>query len=193
MTKKKTIKKKASTKHANGLSAKEISFVNAYFKNHFNGTQAALESGLGKTDGSAAVMASRMLSTVKISTEISKRLYEAGGITADRVAKELAKLAFAGDLADFDKFFEDGEKLSELAKAGVDTSLVKKIKRRVETSGGLNYESREIELYDKLVALGYLVKVLGMITDKVEHSGALTLADVVQAAASGDLSTLGKK
>ena len=89
----------ASVLAAKPLTPAEQRFIEEYLKDP-NGTKAYMAVKPGGTDAAAAVSANRMLRKAKVKAEIEKRriaLSLATGITAERVLRELASLAF-GDV-----------------------------------------------------------------------------------------------
>jgi hypothetical protein len=86
-----------------------------------------------------------------------------------RVLIEVAKIAFA-NISDFSTWDSNSAKprsLEELEAMGVDTGPVKKIVFRSNKNG----DTFELELYDRMAALGMLAKIFKMVPDQVEHSG----------------------
>ena len=86
------------------------------------------------------------------------------GVTADRVIRELAKIAFAdiGDIADM----ETGEILPDAQK--VDTSAIASIKIKKT----YNATEREIRMVDRNRALELLGKHLGLFAENLNISAA---------------------
>lgn len=91
--------------------------------------------------------------------EMSRRT----GVTAERVVKELAKVAFA-DVSDIvdpatGRLLDEAERPDTAAVAGI------RVKR------GDAYDEYEVRLCDKMRALELLGKQLGMFTERVELNG----------------------
>ena len=77
------------------LNEKQKRFVSEYIID-LNAKQAAIRAGYSPK--TAEVQASRLLSLVKVQTEISKAMEDRGkrtGVTQDRVLAELSAIAFA--------------------------------------------------------------------------------------------------
>lgn len=80
------------------LSARERLFCHLYVRCKRNGTQAALESGYGNTEGSAAVLASRLLKKVHVKAYLDKleeKQLEKVDSKAQEVLDELRHVAMA--------------------------------------------------------------------------------------------------
>lgn len=148
------------------LSTKQLAFVAAYLENGFNATQAALKAGYSAR--TADQQGSRLLKNVKVAAAIQEAL-RTRGITPERVRIALAEIAFDGDLAEFEKFISGEKKLTDLRNEGANTKLVKSVAIS-QNQAGTNYR---IELHDRLAALKELAQVLGMVTERHEHSGAV--------------------
>lgn len=165
------------------LTPKQQRFVAEYLID-LNATQAAIRSGYSAK--TAEFQASRLLRNVKVAeavaTATAKRL-EKLDLTADRVLAEMVRLGFS----DVRKLFrEDGafkspkdwDDETAAAVAGVDV---------VEMAGGAKIGGKEgvqhvpmytkkVKLWDKKGALELLAKHLGLLKEKVEHSGSLLIS-----------------
>lgn len=135
-----------------------------------NATQAAIRAGY--SPDSAASIGSENMQKPDIRARIDKAIAlqsKRTGINADRVVRELARVALANadDIIDAD---------SATIKEGVsrdDTAAIASVRvKTVPTADGTSVE-REIKLHDKLKALEQLGRHLGMFTDKLEHSGSI--------------------
>lgn len=135
-----------------------------------NATQAAIRAGY--SSDSAASIGSENMQKPDIRARIDKAMAERSkrtGVNADRVIRELARVAFinANDVIDIDSA------TLKLDASEDDTAAIASIKvKTIPTADGEGME-REIKLADKLKALELLGKHLGMFTDKVEHSGSI--------------------
>lgn len=133
-----------------------------------NATQAAIRAGYSPK--TANEQAARLLVNVSIQAELARLRAEQSrrtGVTADRVIRELAKIAFA-DLGDI--VTQDGGLRADIAPN--DRAAVASIKCKV-TCGDVDTTEREVKTYDKLRALELLGKHLGMYQDKLQVSGQL--------------------
>lgn len=139
-----------------------------------NGKQAAIRAGYAGGQ-SAEVNASKLLRITKVRhrlEELREKQTERLELSADMVLKALLDIAKA-DLAD--AYDDEGGMLSvkqmpkkfRNALAGAEETL---------TQNGL---SRKIKLNDRIKALELLGRHLKLFTDKVEHSGSLTLEELM--------------
>lgn len=135
-----------------------------------NATQAAIRAGYSPE--SAASIGSENMQKPDIRARIDKAMAERSkrtGANADRVIRELARVAFinANDVIDIDSATLRTDASED------DTAAIASVKvKTIPTADGEGVE-REIKLADKLKALELLGKHLGMFTDKVEHSGSI--------------------
>lgn len=144
-----------------------------------NATQAAIRAGYSPK--TAREQAPRLLANVSIQNRIAQLQAEQSrrtGVSADRVVRELAKIAFASDLI-------DPETASvKLDASRDDLAAIQSIKVKSFGEDGLEHE---VKLADKLRALDLLGKHLGMYKDASEKENAAaqnndmqTLADLLQ-------------
>lgn len=145
------------------LTEKQKRFVEEYLID-LNATQAAIRAGYKETEYTDT-NANKILENTRIkkaiNEEIAKRSVRTG-VNADRVVRELAKIAFskATDIIDF----EDATLLNNISEE--DSAVIQSVKVKViPTQNGDGIE-REIKLADKLKALELLGKHLGMYVDK---------------------------
>jgi len=147
---------------ANDLNRRQARFVEEYLID-LNATQAAIRAGYSPR--SANAHAARLFANPGIRARVDEALAERSrrtGVNAERVVRELARIAFASapDFID-PRTAELLPNASEDDKAAVQSIRVKTI----PTSEGLGVE-REVRLGDKLKALELLAKHLGMIAGK---------------------------
>lgn len=144
----------------------------AEYANCHNATEAAEKAGYSKK--SAHSTGHRLLKNAEIRARIAeyeKQAYEEIGVTAEKVARELARIAFA----DATKYaqVEDGEDgqtvrltptkdLTPDERAAI--SCIKQGKFGIE-----------VQTYDKTKALELIGRYLAMFTDKTELSGGVSL------------------
>lgn len=148
------------------LTEKQKRFVDEYLID-LNATQAAIRAGY--SPDTANEQGSQNLVKLSIRNEIDKAMAERSrrtGVNADRVVRELAKIAFvnAVDVIDHDTATVKADASPD------DTAAIQSVKVKTFGEDGLE---REIKMADKLKALELLGKHLGMFKDKVELSGAL--------------------
>ena len=147
-------------KDANGLTPKQAAFVREYLIDK-NGAQAAIRAGYSKKNASR--IAIELLNKNHVSEQVNAGLIkqqERTEVTADRVLRELAAIAFA----DTRKLYrEDGSIKSpgELddrtasALAGIDTE-------ERDGEDGYRAYTRKVKQWDKVKALELLGKHLGL-------------------------------
>ena len=142
------------------LPLKQARFVEEYVVD-LNGKQAAIRSGYGAK--TAEVQASRLLSNAKVHAAVSEAMQARSrrtGVTAERVVRELAELAFS-NIADFVEVRSDGPVHIDLTRASRErVAAVHDV--ILSTSGEGSDKLTRIELFDKLRALDMLARHLGM-------------------------------
>lgn len=157
------------------LTARQKKFCDEYLID-LNATQAAIRAGY--SPNSAGAIGGENLEKPEIRARIDAALAEQSrrtGVTADRVVRELARVAFvnAEDVIDFDTAtIKNGSSRD-------DTAAIASVKvKTIPTTDGEGIE-REIRLADKLKALELLGKRFGMFTDNVNVSGdiGVTIVD----------------
>lgn len=144
------------------LTEKQKRFCEEYLID-LNATQAAIRAGYSP-DTSEAI-GSENLRKPQLRARINAAIAERSkrtGVTADRVVRELAKLAFvnATDVIDT----QHGTVLENASRE--DTACISAVKVKV----GEDFTEREIRLCDKTKALELLGKHLGMFSDNVKLS-----------------------
>lgn len=143
----------------NGLNPRQNSFVNYYLELEGNGTQAAKLAGYGGSDEVLAIVASKLLRSVKVREEIQRRL---GNHIAS--SEEVLERLTSHARADLGKVLEpDGSLDFHAAKLRGQTKLLKKVKYDKETG-----KLTEIELYDAQAALEKLGKFHGLFIERSE-------------------------
>lgn len=133
-----------------------------------NATQAAVRAGYSTS--TAGAIGAENLKKPQIRACIDKALAEQSkrtGVTADRVVRELAKVAFvnSADVVDFNSATVKPDASKD------DTAAIASVRvKTIPTKDGDGVE-REIKLADKLKALELLGKRYGLFTDNVNVSG----------------------
>jgi phage terminase small subunit len=161
------------------LTPKQARFFDEYLIDG-NATRAAIAAGVPLK--SASVQGSRWLKNEVIAAAIAERQAQRAaklGATADQVISELAKLAFYDVRHLFDdkgnlKPITQLDDISAAAIAGIDVAEEK----RDKDTGVLSY-TKKVKLADKRGALELLGKWHKLWTDKTEHSGKLTLEQLI--------------
>jgi phage terminase small subunit len=165
------------------LTAKQQCFVSEYLID-LNATQAAIRAGY--SEKTAASIGCELLTKPNVQAAITaaKELRaKRTEVTQDRVVAELAKIGFAnmknymrsgpdGDpYLDFSALTED--QTAALAEVTVDDY----VEGRGENSRAV--KRVKFKLHDKRAALVDLGRHLGIFVDKVQHSGSITLEDLL--------------
>lgn len=158
------------------MTPKQKRFVEEYLID-LNATQAAIRAGYSRK--TAGAIGGENLEKPEIATAIQQAMDERSqrtGITADRVLAELAKIGFS----DIRRLFTAEGNLLPVGELDDDTAAclssveITTRKRR----GGEDDEVEEVakvKLWDKRAALVDLGKHLKLFTDRVEHSGGVTI------------------
>ena len=162
------------------MTDKQARFCEEYMID-LNATQAAIRAGYSPK--TAQEQSARLLSNVMVQNRLAQLQAEQSrrtGVSADRVVRELAKIAFANasDLID------PGDSFREAGCFPDDLAAIQSIKVKSFGEDGLEHE---VKLADKLRALDLLGKHLGMYKDASEKENAAaqnndiqTLADLLQ-------------
>jgi phage terminase small subunit len=148
------------------LTLKQSRFVEEYIVD-LNGKQAAIRAGYSAK--TAEVQASRLLTNAKVcaaAREAMQARSRRTGITADRVVRELAALAFS-NISDFIEVQSDGSIHIDLRRASRERAASVQDIILSAPAAGSDDEVRSIklthiELFDKIRALDMLARHLGM-------------------------------
>ena len=164
---------------AAGLTPQQYRFVEEYCEDPSSQKHAAIRAGYAEANASS--QASHMMDNPKIIAAIEQRQIERAkrlGITKDRVLQEIALIAFS-NLQDLVEMNADGDTTINLKGIARDQAAALG-EVSISTKGGKNkVKTAKIRLHDKLAALEKLAKHLGLLKDKVEHTGVLTLEQLV--------------
>lgn len=160
------------------LTNKQKAFKKYYITNGFNGTKACISAGFNER--TARQEASRLLSNVNIKEAILKE-FEKDGDVIQQALKEIVKIA-TSDINDYvDIDWDSGvtsiKPLKEIPEGM--TSVIKKIKhnRVIKEVKGATKDNKEdiilhdqieYELYDKQKALDSILKIAGMLREKLD-------------------------
>ena len=167
------------------LRLKQEIFCVKYVANGFNATQAAIEAGYSKK--TAHVQGPRLLENVVIQNkieELTQQQIDAASITVQAVLAELRKIAFC----DFEEAYnEDGslKHVKDMPKALRQAIASIEVEELFDGYGKdktqIGY-TKKIKFWPKDKSLDQLGRYLKMFTDKVEHSGKIGIADLVDEA-----------
>ena len=149
------------------MTNKQLKFCEEYLID-LNATRAAIRAGYSPK--TANEQGCQLLAKVSIRACVDKALAERSkrtGVNADRVVRELARLAFvnAPDVIDLD---------NAIAKSGAatdDTAAIASVKVKIIPGEDGDGVEREIKLFDKTKALELLGKHLGMFEDRLRIEG----------------------
>lgn len=150
------------------LNEKQERFIEEYMID-LNATQAAIRAGYSPK--SANINGPRLLSNASVRARVDQRLAETSkrtGINADRVVRELARIAL-GDLTDIVDVAEGEIKdgVTRDDRAAISSVRVKRTTRTDKDGAEEVTIDREIKLCNKIDALELLGKHLGMFTQKL--------------------------
>lgn len=167
------------------LSEKERRFVDAYLgSSGGNATRAAIAAGYSRH--TARQLGARLLSKVHVQAAIAQRqakLSAEADVTAERVIQELARIGFADIRLLFDAQgqLRDPQSLSDAMAAAVVS--VEVTKHRTTKKGETSTEEyvTKVRMADKIGALSLLCRKLGLLRDKMEVTGKVTLEQVLEA------------
>ena len=170
------------------LKPKQRAFVEAYFNNQMNATEAYLTLHPNTGRDSARASASALLTNPNILAEIDRRMSEQV-MSANEVLKRLSDMGKA-NLLPFIRITDEGFTYFDFSHPDAKNyfHLIKKIKtkrtRRVEGKGEnaevWEDEWVEVELHDAQSALEKIGKHHHLFRDETEHSGEVTLNIVYQ-------------
>lgn len=166
-----------------GLTARQRKFV-AVYRAERNATRAAIAAGYSEKTAYSA--GARLLKNVGVASALNKKLaadVEKFDIRGDEILAELRRIA----LSDIGQAFAADGKLKPIheipedtrrAMAGLETD---ELWAPIGDGEGRAHigDIRKVKFWDKLRALELLGKNLKLFTDKVEHSGNVTLEQLV--------------
>jgi phage terminase small subunit len=155
------------------LTAKQAAFVQEYLVD-LNATQAAIRAGYSKK--TARQIGEQNLSKVDVSTAVQQAMKEREtrtGITADRVLKELEKIAFF----DIRKLYNEDGSMKLPSEWDDDTAAAMAGLETIEEFEGTGKARKSIgftkkaKTWSKDGALGLAMRHLGMLVDRQELTG----------------------
>lgn len=157
------------------MTPKQARFVAEYLVD-LNATQAAIRAGYSQK--TARVQASDLLLKPDIAGAVAagkaKQLEDAG-LSAARVLEEYRRLAFV-DLRSFFDASGNMKPMHELtADQGAALAGLEVIIKNAEAGDGVTDRVHKFKVWDKTRSLDSLAKHFGLLTERVEHSGALTV------------------
>lgn len=163
----------------NGLNTQQQKFVDEYLLDPTTAKGAAIRAGYEISN--SAGQASRLMSMPKVRAAIEegqKALAAKMGITQGRILQELALLAFANIK---DVFIQNPDGTTTIDFKALPRDVAAALGEiSVTQKGGKNpTQVAKAVLQGKQFALEKLGKHLGMFHDKVEHTGVLTLEQLI--------------
>lgn len=158
------------------MTPKQARFVSEYLID-LNATAAAKRAGY--SEKTAEKIGHQLLEKTRVAAAIAsaiKKREKKTEITADRVIKELADIAF---LRSDEVFAIDGDHVSikstdEMSDAA--RRALASVSQTVTVAGG----TITVKLCDKIKALELLGRHLGMFTDKIRLEGELTVSGILE-------------
>lgn len=169
------------------MTPKQERFVQEYLID-LNATQAAIRAGY--SEKTANEQGARLLANVSVRSAVEEAKAdraERTHITQDRVLQELARIAFF----DLRKLYREDGSLKAMHELDDDAAAVLAGVDVVETKGnaavggedGIRHVPeyvKKVKIPDKVGALGLAMRHLGMLKDKTELSGGLTIRTLAQ-------------
>lgn len=162
------------------LTPKQEQFCQEYIVD-LNATQAAIRAGY--SEKTADKIGSQLLGKTRVAErvqELQTQRAQTLQVTQEMVVSELAKLGFS-NMYDFVSIQDDGTARVDLsALTREQAAAITEVQTEEQTVLGGDDESFRVrkikfKLADKKGALELLGKHLGMFTDKVQHSGGLSI------------------
>lgn len=168
---------------AGKLTPKKAIFI-AEYSLHGNGTHAAVKAGVPAA--SAAVTASRWLKDLTIQAAIEEqraRLVAKLELTNERVLREVMCMAYFDPARLYD---ENGERIPIHLLDENTRRAIASVEDETRTVAGVTTRSQFVKVTDKKGAAELLGKYLKMWTDNVNHTGRLTLEQLVSGAGAAE-------
>lgn len=155
------------------MTPKQALFVAEYRKD-LNATQAAIRAGY--SEKTAAQQADRLLRNVQIAEAVAEKTQQQlanADITAERVLREIGRLAFS----DVRSLFDADGNLKAIHTLTADESAciasLEVIIKNAQAGDGHMDTVHKVKVWDKSKNLEMLAKHFALLTERVEHSGAL--------------------
>lgn len=157
------------------MTPKQQRFVAEYLVD-LNATQAAIRAGYAK--GSADVTGARLLGNASVAAAVqagqAKKL-QSLDLTAERTMLEIKRIAFS----DIRKLFTDWGGLKPVHELSDDEAAllasVEVLKKNLFAGDKKVDTIHKLKVWDKLKALEMLAKHFGVLEERVEHHGTITL------------------
>lgn len=157
---------------------KHAKFVAEYLVD-LNGRAAAIRAGYSPRNPHAAeVQAARLLARPDIAAAVAAgkaKQLAALDITAEKVLREIARLSFS----DLRTLFDQDGNLKSIHTLNADEAAciasLEVVKKNLTAGDGQMDTVIKLKVWDKTRSLEMLAKHFALLTEKVEHGGAITL------------------
>lgn len=157
------------------MTDKERKFIVEYLVD-LNATQAAIRAGYSAR--TANRIASRLLSKVDTAAEIARRKerqIERADLSATRVLEELRRLSFSDVRALFDATGNLKPLKDLTAEEAAAIASLEVVKKNLTAGDGQMDTVIKVKVWDKTRSLEMLAKHFALLTERIEHSGGLTI------------------
>ena len=158
------------------LTPKQARFVAEYLKD-LNATQAAVRTGYSAK--SAPSQASRLLTNAKVARAVAEgkaKQLESADISATRILEEMKRIA----LVDVREFFDEhgcAKPMRELsADQGSALAGFEVLIKNAKAGDGVTDTIHKFKLWDKPRVLEMFCKHFGLLEERVQHSGDITIS-----------------
>lgn len=163
------------------LTPQQLRFCQEYIID-LNGRQAAIRAGY--SEKTAQEQSSRALSNVKVADkvqELMNKRSERTAITADVILNELLRLARVDIAGAYDQIGNllPVHLMPEDVRRAISSIDVFEEHEGVGREREYVGDTKKLKFYDKTKALELLGRHLKLFTDKIEHSGKVTLEDML--------------
>ena len=157
------------------MTPKQALFIAEYRKD-LNGTQAAIRAGYSAK--TAASIAEELLRKPEIAQAVAEKTQEQldrADLSAVRVLEELRRLSFSDIRALFDEQGNLRPLHTLTAEQAACIGGFEVIKKNAEAGDGKIDTVHKVKVIDKTRTLEMLAKHFALLTERVEHSGALEI------------------
>jgi phage terminase small subunit len=156
-----------------GLTPKQCRFVAEYLVD-LNGTQAAIRAGYSRK--TANEQAARLLAKASVKEAVAAgqaRHLAKADISAERVLEEVRRIAFSS----IAELFDANGNLKPMQHLTPDQAAPIKVfeHRNLTAANGASVSILRIRLWDKVRALEMLMKYLGLLPEKIDLGGPITV------------------